>query len=289
MKNIIGKGIAFFAVLSLFVATNVMAKTIYYINDNGVKMSELEYQQIVDLFSENKAKYISQEEFDKYINMDIISSTTIYEKITYADGEVIDRESVTKEEYDNAPTTPICADAVPYSDTYQFIETDYKKITGQLVYTNGLHIVSTLSWKQVPKYKSYDVYAMRFQFLDYSNVYGQQTYYTSGGSGVYTYSSSSEGYKGFSDGFGISMNLKDGSNITGYDLALDANLSVQSTTSAQAHAWITYQHAQKDVTRAQSKSYTMSISGLGNVLYYSDTTIRGYYDGMSGLFLTHWL
>ena len=45
----------------------------------------------------------------------------------------------------------------------------------------------------------------------------------------------------------------------------------------------TYQHATKNVTLAQSKSYNFAANGLGGVLYYSNATIRGYYDGMKGI------
>ena len=82
------------------------------------------------------------------------------------------------------------------------------------------------------------------------------------------------------------MNLKDDTNITAFDMTLSSFLSINETGYSQAHVFTTYQHAQSSLTRDQSKSYTLSPGGLGDVLYYSNTTIRNKYDDMSGIELT---
>ena len=51
--------------------------------------------------------------------------------------------------------------------------------------------------------------------------------------------------------------------------------------------YVTYQHATSALTLANSKSYTFSSSGLGGVLYYSNSTIRNKYDGMQGLSMNY--
>ena len=51
--------------------------------------------------------------------------------------------------------------------------------------------------------------------------------------------------------------------------------------------YVTYQQASSALTLANSKSYTFSSSGLGGVLYYSNSTIRNKYDGMQGLSMNY--
>ncbi len=263
-------------------AVNQVNAEVYYTNLNGVEMNELQYHKMTQLFSDKKIEHLTQEDFDKYKNANIISSDVMYQKTTYQGDEVISEEIVSEEEYKNYSNGNVCT---PLSDSNQYIQTEYKRLSATIFDTSSLNIIGALSWSKMPKYRSYDVFAMRFQFFDYSNAYGVQEYYIGNSGGRFDYNSAEPGYKGFATGFGISMNLKDGSNIDGYELSIGAKLSVNTTSSAYANAWVTYQHAQRDLTREQSKSYGLSIAGLGNVLYYEDVNIRNAYDAMGGLML----
>lgn len=262
------------------IAVNQVSAEAYYTNLNGVEMNELQYHKMTQLFSDNKIEHLTQEDFNKYKDANIISSDVMYQKITYQGDEVISEEIISEEEYEQSSSGNVC---MPLSDTDQFIQTEYKRLSASLFENNGLNIMGALSWSKMPKYRSYDVFAMRFQFFDYWNAYGVQEYYIGNSGGRFDYNSGEPGYKGFATGFGISMNLKDGSNIDGYELTIGAKLSVNTTSSAYANAFVTYQHAQRDLTREQSKSYGLSIAGLGNVLYYEDVNIRNAYDDMAGL------
>jgi len=265
------------------IAVNQVNAEAYYTNLNGVEMNELQYHKMIQLFSDRKIENLTQEDFDKYKDANIVSSDVLYQKTTYQGDEVISEEIISEDEYkQGSKNNNVC---MPMSDTSQYIQTEYKRLSGVIFENNGLNIMGALSWSKMPKYRSYDVFAMRFQFFNYSNAYGVQEYYIGSSMGRFDYNSGEPGYKGFSDGFGISMNLKDGSTIDGYELTIGAKLSVQSTSSDYANAYVTYQHAQRDLTRDQSKSYGLSVSGLGNVLYYSDVNIRNAYDAMGGLAL----
>ena len=56
-------------------------------------------------------------------------------------------------------------------------------------------------------------------------------------------------------------------------------------SSVGEYMYGTYQHARNSNanTLAISKSYSFSSSGLGGVLYFSNSTYRNYYDGMTGV------
>ncbi len=280
MKNL-RNGLLLVAVGFIFAINQVSAEA-FYTNINGVEMNELQYNKMTELFSDKKIEHLTQDEFNEYKDANIISSDVLYQKTTYKGDEIVSEEIVSEEEYKNYANGNVCT---PLSDVDQYIQTEYKRLSAVIFETSKTRILGALSWTKMPKYRSYDVFAMRFQFFDYSNAYGIQDYYIGNSGGRFEYDITQPGYKGFSDGFGISMNLKDGSNITNYELTIGADLSVQSTSSAYANAFVTYQHAQRDLTREQSMSYGLSISGLGNVLYYPDVNIRNAYDDMGGLML----
>lgn len=259
---------------------NVDAKSVYFTNSKGVEMTELEYNKMLKLYSQRKVDVLSQEEFDMYKDANIIVNDKIYQEVTYKDDELISEKEITEEEYNNAKVNN--SGITPYVS--DFIETNYKRLSSTIVETNGhFAMINALSWKQVPKYRSYDVFAFRLKNLSYDGFSGLQTYIINGSSYDIRYDTSSEGYKGFSDGAGVSMNLKDGSNITGYELTTGTRLNFSTHDYNKAYAFVSYQHAQANLSRAQSMSYSLSLSGLGNVIYYADTSIRSLYDNMAGL------
>ena len=81
------------------------------------------------------------------------------------------------------------------------------------------------------------------------------------------------------------MNLKDGSNISGYELTVATRLTFNSYNYSQAHAYVSYQHAQTNLSRADSMAYTLDITGLGNVVKFNNPATENKYDGMSGVHL----
>jgi len=271
--------------ISLSFGTLSVFASPYYINKNGVEMTELQYNKMLSIFSDKKVSLLSQDEFDSIKNANIIASGAVYEKTTYVNGEFHSSEIITKEEYDSASTANVSPNTRDSDDS--FIETSYKRLYASMVdLENRFQLIANLHWKKMPACRSYDVFAYRFTHFDYSGFTGQQVYSVGSNDYIIDYTTSSEGYKAQSNGAGVSMNLKDGSNITGYDLTVVTTLTVNTDYYAQAHAYISYQHAQSDVTRAQSMDYVLNISGLGSVVDFNNATTSNKYDGMSGLHLT---
>ena len=288
MKKV-GRGVILGLLVGCFLYSAVEAKEIYYTNDVGVEMTELEYDKMTQIYSERYIDTMSQEEFDALKNGNIVDSGAIYQKTTYApDGKVLKDEYVSEEEYNQAPSTDVSqeGDIMPYD--YKYIETSYKKLSGTLIDIGNrkYSLIGGLSWKKVPLCRSYDVFAYRFMHFDFNGFGGTQNYYVNGVSNKISYDTSSPGYKQQGNGAGVSMNLVDGSNITGYELAIGTNLTVNTTNYTQAHAYVSYQHAQSDLTREQSLGYTLNVAGLGNVILFNSSTIAAKYDGMSGVHLT---
>lgn len=275
------RGIALLLVtFSLLHLNNVYATAPYYINNNGVEMTESEYAKMREFYSENVVAQLTQEKFDELVCLELIDSGTLYQKTSYINGEVVNDEYISASEYYNAHIDN-------YSRASMAIETTYKKLTVSLATaTNRDVMLADLTWKYLPVTRSYDVFAFMVSHFDYSSVGGSQFYNKGSNQYQISYDYTSPGYKGLSNGAGISMNLVDGADVTGYDLCLGATLHVNTTEYTQAHVFVTYQHAQSNTTRANSMAYTLNISGLGRVLYYSNTSIRNIYDGMNGIELS---
>lgn len=280
MKKIIG-GLLVTVVLSVCLINNVYAQNVYYTNHKGVQMTELEYNKMLQLFSEKKVSYLEQDEFNKYKDITILSTDVVYQKTVTLDGEVILDEEVTKEEYDASLDENL---PLPYVGDYQYYETTYKKLAGSVSDASGvLMLIGTLGWKKIPYIKSYDVFAFRVTNLSHNSFYGSQLYYHDGTATSISYDTTVPGYKYATNGAGVSMNLVD--NATGYDLTISSDLAYNTTQYTTAHIYVSYQHAQRDVSRETSKSYTFSPSGYGNVVLFNNSTIAGYYDAMGGIHL----
>ncbi len=279
--KIISKSLLLISILMLFSFSNVFATEVFYTNANGVKMNELQYNKMLKVFSETKVESMSQEEFDRLKDANIVSNEAKYEKETYINKELVSREEITEEEFNNAPMSEI----TPYIGDDGMVETSYKRLGAFITDGGGWTLTCALSWKKKPAYQSYDVFAYRFNHFKYNDFYGEQLYRVNGKSYIISYTTSSEGYKELSNGAGVSMNLKDGSDITGYELTVGTKLAFDSYNYSQAHAYVSYQHAQANLTRAESMAYTLDITGLGNVVKFTNSATERKYDGMSGVHL----
>lgn len=233
--------------------------------------------------------------FDIKINSSNFNSNTTYvvETITYDRlGNVL--ETVTTE-VNNEEEAIKMAEELNQVSTYGSVSysTSAKKITltTSLTYLNSRYYfcVSTdTEWlnNSVPVIKSYDVSAHRFTtsgtlFLNAVDAEGWQTY-NSGGSITYGFLGNNS--VKYSNGYGTSMNIADDATR---NLKLSLDVLYEYSGSGTATVYGTYQHATTNLTLDQSKNYTFASGGLGNVLSFGNSTIRGYYDGMQGVSTTH--
>ncbi len=160
MKKNLLLGIALF-----MLSTNVYAKTneIFYTNENNIKMTQEQYQWIVNDFDENFVKYIDNNTFNDLLTKmerEILSNEVIYSKIdTYTDvsGNILfgDEELISKEDYESGiELYTSCGNSC--------WETEYKKISATISKdsSDNYYIRSTMTWKKFPVVRSTDVYGM---------------------------------------------------------------------------------------------------------------------------------
>ncbi len=236
------------------------------------KLSERYTDRYIDNFSINDLKALTSNDL---VLLSRIKKYVITNYITDKNGNVISSlsQEVTKdiaESVANSSNIATCGNSG--QPVYQ---TDSKVIVIDNYYSSGEYITSlTADWYTTPKVKSYDVMAIRFSSsINVKSATGIQIY---GYNEVVNYSYLGNNMVKKDNGIGISMNLVDSGSD--YGLAL----TIHSSNNAGTY-YGTYQHATRDVSLANSKSYTFSSSGLGGVLKFDSNTIAGYYDNMQGV------
>lgn len=150
--------------------------------------------------------------------------------------------------------------------------TTYKRLK---IIKNGMLITLQLTWLNIPTVRSYDVMGIRFDGPSLSGTPAfNQTYKIDGIAKKET----THYLQNFSNGFGTSFLLPSG-NVTNLVQSLDF------LYSGTGKVYGSYQHAQKNITLANSKKYTISAYGYGNVLDF-DSSVKDSYDAMGGVDLS---
>lgn len=249
-----------------------------YINSQGVKIDLENYNKIKDFINEEEIEKMSPrfyqliEEGGAIIGKD----TAYYESYTITDvmgNNITNTRKISKEEYNNVDTSQISRN-ISHSTSYKEITIIQTSVTGSLA-----RFVVQVSWKKLPTNRSFDVIAYRTSsssiMYDFESY---QEYVLNGTSSDIYYDETSTNFKSTNYGAGVSQNLVN--NATSYYHTLVAVVNCGATK-----VYATFQHAQGDLTLAQSQSYTFSSSGYGGVLNFTDATARNTYDQMGGVSL----
>ena len=281
MKNL---KFIFFTLISVMVISPIhtLAKTIE--NINGIKITEEEYNNFSKIYSDeylitmDEAKYEQLKTYD-YSDVD---TKTIYVETKYNPSlNLLTDKVITKEEYENLKPS-----IMPMlSDKGQTLETTAKKFSLSLIGgTTWNHVVTTATWKYIPSTRSFDVIGFRGYNFSIRNgsQEGEQIYIENGQYKYIDYDIDSNNAKSFSNGFGISMNIIN-NTITFLQTTAECDIKTDGVNPAIHSA---YEHAIKDVTLAQSQSYTLNPAGMGGVFAFPSNIVP-YYDAMSGLYLQY--
>ena len=213
--------------------------------------------------------------------MELVASDTSYIKTTNINGVSL-HEEITEEEYNsvenvnNLLRTP-----------FNYAETNYKRLeisvwdSGDNIYLGELE----LTWKIIPATRSFDVIAFRGQGMRVieNSEMGAQYYWVNDVRNVISYAYNGTNIRKRDLGYGISMNLVNGSDVNGYVLYTSAIF--EKTASGTAYVYGSYQHATENVTLSESQNYNISGAGLGNVIYFYGNTVTKY-DNMPGVYVT---
>lgn len=153
---------------------------------------------------------------------------------------------------------------------------EYKQISIKM---QNETIILECKWQKIPKYKSFDVIALRGENVAFENikVQGKQIYTKDNTINTIHYNYNGLNTKVFHNGIGISMNLVDGASE--YTLTLSVPYII---TGDNPIIYGNYQHAIKNIDLNTSKKYSLSPQGYGKVIQFEDP-VKPYYDGMRGV------
>lgn len=268
--------------------TKVNAET-FYTNERGIKLSKDEYNEVKKSLDDISIRLLTQQDLDlitsgnaKVTNeKKYFLTTTIYDENNVVISTL--NNEITKEKYDNL-------DLNDYNNQYSLnyeknnkIETNAKVLDLTVISPSDnvskVSVYSTLTWKNIPKVKSYDVIAIMFNIpavihdfmgMQISNLQTSServTEYNPGGTNSNV----------FTNGIGVSMNIHD--DVT---KSLALALQINATVDGGGEILTSYQHATSTVTLEQSKGYTLSVAGLGHVINFTNSSVKNKYDGMEG-------
>lgn len=279
-----------------------------YTNNKGTNITSQQYERLSEQFSDRTIDIMSQKAVLVFSDSNSIKKTDTTYSITtetIKDGEVIDTITIpaTEEkakEVANNKNLHVLSDkklhdvskmATPYwmpeggpEVTYETSSKRLSFVYGQYVWDDSPIALMDVEWFKIPMIKKYDILAVRWNAsMPTSNItyyYGEQNCLDKNGNGLQAkYDLSSENVKIANNGFGQIMNIFDKANS---DLFLELELNFAKPVGDPMYA--TYQHARNsNITLSQAKSYTFKAGGLGNVVYFSNSTVRNYYDGMQGV------
>ena len=270
-------------------------------NNNGVEMTQEQYNNLVEVFGESSVDNMTQEIFDiekdkefEYLGEETIYIESRYRVDAYGNVSHIREIEISEEEYENADENQNTGISL-YGAIW---ETTYKKLTMTMQGVNpgadggytGIKFILTNNWKIMPAVRSYDIMAFRyFNFIpNTSTVWGQLRYnetanttivqnYTSNSSGFYAPYGTSIG------GFGISMKLPASTNVYHIESSISIEGNGSSAAGTNYGMYGTYQHAVKTIAEEMTKQYIISSNGLGGGIDFRSDSLTAYYDGMQGV------
>lgn len=282
-----------------------------YTNAKDVTITSEQYKTLskkftnttIDLLNQKSVLYFSDSKNQNNIKTEYAITTN-----TIVDGEIVDtitlysteKEAKKVAQNDNLHILSdmqlhdISNMAMPYympeggyNATY---ETTSKKISlayGEFYWGEDPSIIIDVEWYKIPMIKKYDIIATRWdKSISTTNIIAfegtQETVDKNGNLLTANYKLGSDNQKITTTGFGQIMNIFD--NATNW---LDLSFVLHFKQNVGSTVYGTYQHASNsNITLSQANSYSIKSGGLGNVVYFSNTTVRNYYDGMKGVSAT---
>ena len=258
-----------------------------YINENGIEISEEEYADFLKLFTPEHIMFMSEEEYERMQDLDFdnLDSSAKYVISTYNPNlGITTHQEVSELVYNNFNLENMASPNIGEGAVYR--ETTAKRLA--LTVASGStwsFTVLTANWKYVPVTRSFDTIGLRgdgFSFRNGSQT-GEQLYYLNGSYQHVDYSWNGTNIKKFDNGFGISMNLVNPTNIESLVLTVTCDIKADIT---HPEIFGSYQHAITSLTLANSQNYTLSSVGLGGVFAYP-YSISSKLDGMSGVAIAY--
>lgn len=247
MKN----AIKFLLLLVLIMSGNHVSASSTFINNNGIRISDSEYNNLINLgFTNTEINNMNQKEFDLNKNLN---------------GTVVSREFINTQ-----PT------GMMRTSSSGYVSTASKRVTISIISINNYYRFKvTTEWYSFPSTRSYDILGIGIDtnVKINSSLYFQINYcFTSGvceSNNVFTRKISTTG------GTAIyklpSGSLSSMSSYLYFDIAKNT-----SSTITQLKAYGDYAHATQNISLTNAKKHSINRGGI-----ILENSISGYYDNMT--------
>jgi len=209
---------------------NVSAKETgaYFTNKNGVSLTKEEYDYLTELYFDGYQKIMTQEQYQRFVDNDIISREIESKSVILTDGPLT-----------RGPSHVTFAKRLD--------------ITKSCDESNCL-ITSKLKWLGTPVVKGYDVMG---SYIEGVEIIGTPTTLIS--TPEKTVITEEKDMQMFDNGFGTTFIVPDGA---------DPIISQDFLCTGSGHIYSSYQHAMSAISREDSRNFTMSGIGYGGVFEF---------------------
>ena len=264
-------------------AQNISDDINYITNQNGVRISMIDYNLLTNIYSDAYIQTMTSEGYENFkaknININnLVKSEKYYKTVIDHLNNVVTNTEVTENEFNNYNPN------IQTLSVSNFVETQYKKLSLTLSDNHDGYgdIFVGLLWRMIPSTRSFDVIAVRYVGMtDVDGTqWGRQIWGTNGNYSYVEYGWNGTNINRQDNGFGISMNITNDSTINYLENYIES--AVQFTGNFQ-WAGASYQHATSNTTLAQSKSYTLAENGKNGVILFTGN-IGEKYDNMPGVY-----
>ena len=264
-------------------AQNISDDINYITNQNGVRISMIDYNLLTNIYSDAYIQTMTSEGYENFkaknININnLVKSEKYYKTVIDHLNNVVTNTEVTENEFNNYNPN------IQTLSVSNFVETQYKKLSLTLSDNHDGYgdIFVGLLWKMIPSTRAFDVIAVRYVGMtDVDGTqWGRQIWGTNGNYSYVEYGWNGTNINRQDNGFGISMNITNDSTINYLENYIES--AVQFTGNFQ-WAGASYQHATSNTTLAQSKSYTLAENGKNGVILFTGN-IGEKYDNMPGVY-----
>lgn len=219
-----------------------------YVNVNGVRLTEKEYEFVNNFYGNNFFENMTIEDYEWISDLDINNRTVEISKIYDAQFK---NENLIKG---------------PSLITLQKALVIAKTCAG-----SSCNVLTNLTWLLNPSNRSYDVIGARMAGVSYASNTVTTKLTSSNGTEWFTYNNFQ------SNGFGTSVKLPESAS----NIRIEQKFGATSGGTVYA----SYQHSTSSISQATSNQYFINSSGLGSVFSFYGNAI-GKFDGMSGVNIT---
>lgn len=221
--------------LILMPCVKVNADT-YFVNQNGVSLTEKEYEFISNFYFDGYQNYMTLKDYNDFIDSNVMKGEI---KIT---------------EYDDSKNL-----IAPYSTSSHETASKILKLSSSCL--DNCTISLSLTWKKIPTTKSYDLIGAYMENTSLVSLKQSKMYY---GSNSVSSVENNIKYNGLSSTFKIPNTSEAISFLQVY------------TVEKRGKVYASYQHAKNSVSLAESRRYSFGKSGYGNVFVFDSAIASRY-------------